>query len=86
MYHDFYEFTIKRFSIYKAFVKNVYKINAINPTTANNWTASMYPGLRGANQLIVYTPEYASPSTGTNEFGGEAIVEGDIVTSLSGAD
>lgn len=70
----------------QVYKKNVYKINAINPTTANNWTASMYPGLRGANQLIVYTPEYASPSTGTNEFGGEAIVEGDIVTSLSGAD
>lgn len=66
--------------------KNVYKISAINPTTSNNWTASMYPGLRGANQLVVYTPEYTSPSTGTNEYGGEAIVEGNIVTSLSGAD
>lgn len=66
--------------------KNVYKISAINPTTATNWTASMYPGLRGANQLVVYTPEYSTPSTGTNEYGGEAIVEGNIVTSLSGAD
>ena len=67
------------------FQKSTYKINAIDPTMSNNWSASLYPGLRGANQLIVYTQSFGN-STGTNEFGAEAIVDGNIVTSLSGAD
>ena len=35
--------------------------------------------------LVIYTPQYGF-HTGTNEFGTEAIVEGNVVTSLSGAD
>ena len=69
----------------QVFEKSTYKINAIDPTVSNNWSASMYPGLRGANQLVVYTQSFGN-STGTNEFGAEAIVEGNVVTSLSGAD
>ncbi len=69
----------------QVFEKSTYKINAIDPTVSNNWSASLYPGLRGANQLVVYTQSFGN-STGTNEFGAEAIVEGNIVTSLSGAD
>ena len=79
----FSEYTPKQHE--QIFRKNVYKISAINPTITNNWTASMYPGLRGANQLIIYTPDFGI-STGTNEFGGEAVIEGNTVTSLSGAD
>lgn len=65
--------------------QSTYKINAIDPTITNNWSAGMYPGLRGANQLIIYTSNYGI-STGTNEYGGEAIVKGNRVVELSGAD
>lgn len=63
----------------------IYNFNAIDPTTNNNKQGSYYPGMRGANQLIIYTPLYGL-RTNTNEFGTEAIVEGNVVTSLSGAD
>lgn len=67
------------------FSQKVYPINAIDPTMVTNTVASFYPGLRGANQLIVYTPSFGL-RTGTNEFGTEAIVSGNVVTSISGAD
>lgn len=67
------------------FSQKVYPISAIDPTILTNSAASFYPGLRGANQMIVYTPCYGL-RTNTNEFGGEAIVNGNVVTSLSGAD
>ncbi|GEM_PF-492562 len=54
-----------------------------NPTTAKK--NMYYPGFRGANQLVVYTPAYGS-KTGTNEFGAEAIVKDNTVVALSGAD
>ena len=47
--------------------------------------SSYYPGLRGSNQLVVYTPVYGV-RTGTNEFGTEAIIENNMVVSLNGAD
>ena len=58
--------------------------NAVDPTKANN-VNSYYPGLRGPNQLIIYTPAYGL-RTGTNEFGTEAIVEDNMVVRLNGAD
>lgn len=67
------------------FSQKVYPINAIDPTILTNASASFYPGLRGAGQMIVYTPAFGV-RTNTNEFGTEAIVNGNIVTSLSGAD
>lgn len=67
------------------FSQKVYPISAIDPNILTNTAGSFYPGLRGANQLIVYTPAYGL-RTNTNEFGGEAIVTGNTVTSLSGAD
>ncbi len=63
------------------FKKSTTKINSIDPS----YSASFYPGGRGANKLVVYTPNFGI-HTGTNEFGTEAIVEDNIVTSLSGAD
>ena len=47
-------------------------------------TTGFYPGGRGPNKLIIYTPQYGT-HTGTNEFGTEAVVTGNIVTELSGA-
>lgn len=57
------------------------KFDVIDPSI----TASYYPGGRGTNKLVIYTPSYGL-HTGTNEFGTEAIVENNIVTSISGAD
>ena len=69
----------------QVYQKSTYKINAIDPTLKNNWAGSGYPGMRGANQLIIYTPVHGI-STNTNEYGAEAVVEENTVTSLSGAD
>lgn len=60
-------------------------IDAINPTAKSNKVASHLPGARGANQLVIYTRDY-NPRTGTNEFGSEAIVDGNTVIEMSGAD
>lgn len=60
-------------------------INAINPTPKTNSAGSWLPGTRGPNQLIIYTSAYGK-RTNTNEYGAEAITEGNIVTELSGAD
>lgn len=57
------------------------RVNTIDPAL----TASYYPGGRGANKLVIYTPNFGL-HTGTNEFGTEAIVQGNTVTALSGAD
>ncbi|RAI16058.1 MAG: hypothetical protein DKM22_00860 [Candidatus Melainabacteria bacterium] len=67
------------------FRESTYQISAIDPTPASNIRGGAFPGLRGANQLIIYTPEFGL-RTNTNEFGAEAIVDGDTVVSLSGAD
>lgn len=58
--------------------------DAIDPQKENN-NISYYPGLRGPNQLIVYTPNYGL-RTGTNEFGTEAIIVNNMVVRLNGAD
>lgn len=67
------------------FSQKAYPINAIDPTVLTNSSAAYYPGLRGANQLIIYSPTYGF-RTNTNEFGTEAIVNGNLVTAISGAD
>lgn len=63
------------------FSQNTKYVNLIDPA----YSSGYYPGGRGPNQLVIYTPSYGV-HTGTNEFGTEAIVEGNIVTSISGAD
>lgn len=67
------------------FNKSSMKINHVNPTAYSNKSGSYLPGARGLNQLVIYTGGYAI-RTGTNEFGAEAIVEGNTVTEMSGAD
>ena len=62
-----------------------FKISAIDPKAGVNFTGSFYPGGRGANQLVVYTPKNGE-RTGTNEFGAEAIVVNGTVVQISGAD
>lgn len=63
------------------FKQTTTKVDLIDPAL----TSSYFPGGRGANKLVIYTPNYGI-HTGTNEFGTEAIVEGNTVTALSGAD
>ena len=61
------------------------QLDAVNPTSYSNKAGSYFPGNRGANQLILYTSEYGQ-RTRTNEFGTEAVIEGNTVVELSGAD
>lgn len=67
------------------FNQSMFRIDVIDPVASTNWKGINYPGLRGSNQLVIYTPTFGW-RTGTNEFGTEAIVVGDTVVSLSGAD
>ena len=67
------------------FNQSMFRIDVVDPVISTNFKGANYPGLRGANQLVVYTPRFGF-RTGTNEFGTEAIVEGNTVISLSGAD
>ena len=60
-------------------------VDKVNPTIYSNASGSVFPGARGANQLVLYTSDYGD-RTNTNEFGTEAIIEGNVVTELSGAD
>lgn len=66
-----------------SYTKNL--INAVDPNSITNRAGSYLPGARGQNQLVIYTPNYGI-RTNTNEFGAEAVVEGNTVTELSGAD
>jgi len=67
------------------FNQSTFRIDVIDPRANTNTKGMNYPGLRGANQLVIYTPAFGF-RTNTNEFGTEAVVVGDTVTSLSGAD
>ena len=59
-------------------------VDAIDPKKQAS-VLSYYPGLRGPNQLVIYTPSYGL-RTGTNEYGTEAVVENNMVVRLNGAD
>ncbi len=60
------------------------EISVIDPTIASNSRWSNFPGGRGPNQLVIYTPKFGD-RTNTNEYGSEALVQNGIVTVLSGA-
>lgn len=62
-----------------------YNFDLLDPNNATNKKNSYFPGFRGANQMVVYTPAFGK-RTNTNEFGTEAIVRGNVVTEISGAD
>lgn len=59
------------------------RINAIYPVD-DETLSNVYPGYRGPNQLVIYTKEFGR-TTGTNEFGKEAVVVDNIVVALTGA-
>lgn len=45
-----------------------------------------FPGNRGRNELVIYTPAYEKPTTGTNEWGTEVIVRNGTAVRVSGRD
>jgi uncharacterized lipoprotein YddW (UPF0748 family) len=61
-----------------------YPISAVNPTEENNPPGQGFPGNRGGDQLILYTPAYRSSTTNTNSFGVELRLEGDRVLENTG--
>ncbi len=82
---DSFEMILAKFykdhpNIYK---ESIMKINNIDPNLAKS--NNSFPGLRGPNQLMIYTPKFGS-RTGTNEFGTEATVINGVVTQINGAD
>lgn len=66
------------------YMENQHSIDVIDPNKDAN-TNNYYPGQRGPNQLVIYTPKYGE-RTGTNEYGTEAVIENDMVVRLNGAD
>jgi len=56
-------------------------INKIDPSPEGK-----YPGNRGRDELVCYTPEYARSSTGTNPWGSEAVVREGVVTKHTNHD
>src|SRR5574344_31532 len=67
------------------FNQSIRKADYIDPNLSTTNRNSYYPGFRGANQMVVYTPAFGE-RTNTNEFGTEAIIIGNVVNSISGAD
>ena len=54
-----------------------YTITETNPTHFD------YPGGRGPNELILYSPKFGK-NTGTNQWGSEAVVKNGIIISVGG--
>ncbi len=54
-------------------------MTAVDPATQGK-----FPGNRGPDQLIIYTPSYGHPTTLTNEWGYEVRVEKGVVTRVGG--
>lgn len=69
----------------KIISKSQRKIDVIYPDDKVNKLGISFPGNRGPNQLVIYKREYGR-RTNTNEFGKEAVVMGNMVVQLTGAD
>lgn len=59
-----------------------YPLDAVDPTAATYPKGVGFPGFRGEQQLIVYTPAFGS-STGTNNAGVELIVENGVISRVN---
>ena len=65
----------------RVFSESSIRISAIYPYDSPQ---NSYPGYRGVNQLVIYERGFGQ-TTGTNEYGKEAVVVNGIVTALTGA-
>jgi uncharacterized lipoprotein YddW (UPF0748 family) len=75
-----------RFEVQTSMFQNAQiSVEMVDPTDKTNPKGRTYPGLRGSGQLIVYTPAYGQPTTGTNEYGFEVTVVNGRVTEANGA-
>ncbi|MCA0970590.1 family 10 glycosylhydrolase [Halobacillus litoralis] len=61
------------------------QLDDIDPTDETNPDGAPFPGNRGANQLLLYTPDFGD-STGTNPYGYEITVTEGVVTKVGGGD
>lgn len=59
----------------------MHRVDAVNPSPEGE-----FPGGRGRDQLVVYTPAHGRPTTGTDELGSEALVVDGVVVELGGKD
>lgn len=64
-------------------------LDAVDPTAETNpagvdGNGSCFPGCRGAEQLVQYTPASGRATTGTNDFGFEVTVVDGVVTGAGG--
>ncbi|GEN56160.1 hypothetical protein GCM10012290_06860 [Halolactibacillus alkaliphilus] len=60
------------------------KVREDNPDGWDDINNRPYDGFRGANQLIIYDESYGEPSTLTNAYGYEVIVEGSQIVKRAG--
>ncbi|WRP06256.1 family 10 glycosylhydrolase [Rossellomorea aquimaris] len=60
-------------------------LDDVDPTDESNPEGAPFPGNRGANQLLLYTPAFGN-STGTNPYGYEITVTEGVVTKIGGGD
>ncbi|MFW6724414.1 glycoside hydrolase family 10 protein [Streptomyces sp. MAR4 CNY-716] len=67
-------------------------LDAVDPTAGNNpggtdpASGACFPGCRGTDQLLAYTPAYGQESTGTNAYGTEVVVRDGRITKIGGND
>jgi lysophospholipase L1-like esterase len=71
---EFFKTAVNLMPFWKKKCGRSYKIDKIDPEPEGS-----YPGTRGPNELVVYTKDYAKKSTGTNEWGMEAVVRNGVV-------
>lgn len=71
---EFFKAAVHLMPLWKKKSGRSLKIDKIDPVQEGP-----YPGHRGKNELVVYTPAYAEKSTGTNEWGVEAVVRNGVV-------
>jgi len=65
---------------------NRFPLNVVNPSSSTNKKGALFPGFRGANQLILYDNAYSQSNTGTNEYGFEVTVINGRVVEQEGSD
>lgn len=70
----------------KWFQRKTAEVDVVDPNLENNRAACGFPGCRGGGQMIIYTPAYGKPKTGTNEFGFEVTVVNGVVVAQEGSD
>ena len=78
---EYFDVLINLMPEWKEFHIPVWPVDKIDPPKQGR-----YPGSRGPDEMVIYTPAYGHPSTGTNEWGREAVIVNDVVQSVGGND